>query len=134
MNHRQPGLRQVCRAGVDEVTRRPLRVEFFLEVVQALEVIELVHVFVDEVHDAFKRRIIGFFTDAGKRAQSQIETVVAALPCPLKRGHEQELHRPVLHPAAMTHQVNGDFVAPVFRDDVCKGADPSLRRVHGSNR
>src|SRR6266540_2376960 len=62
----QPDLKKVCRARINQIARRPFWMELFLEVMQALEIIKLVDVFVDKMHYMFNGRVCGFFTHARK--------------------------------------------------------------------
>src|SRR6266508_5102990 len=62
----QPGLNQVWRARINQVARRPFWVEFFLEVVQAFEIVELVDMFVGEMHEMFNGWICGLLAHTRK--------------------------------------------------------------------
>ena len=80
----QPSLSQICRARIDQVTRRPFGMEFLFEWMQTFEIVKLVDMFIDEVNYLLNGWITGMLANSREGAQSQVETAVALSFDPLE--------------------------------------------------
>src|ERR1044072_658830 len=100
-----------ARAGRrSQVARAPERAELVLVGVQALEIIKLLPVTVDQRADLMPERGEGVALQPRERRHAEIEPAVTLLLRPEHEFEEQEFHRPDRRIGGVAHQVDADLL------------------------